>query len=229
MNALEMFFKGGLVMYPILLCSLAAAAIAIEKLLLLRRARLDGGQFLAGLRGLYRPGDISAVLAYCSRKEAPVAAVVRAGLLRHEQGEQRIREAIEEAGRREMYHLEKRLSLLASVAGIAPMLGFLGTVTGMVSAFRRIETLGGVVNPGDLAGGIWEALITTVFGLIVGIAAYAAYNYFVARVARFVHDLEETTSEFLEILNHPPREEGTESPQSGGEDRFFRRKGEERA
>ncbi len=200
MNLLEMFFKGGVIMYPILLCSVIAVYITIERLFVLRKAQLDVGQFMMKLRSIFQQGDVSAVLAFCSQKDAPIANIIRRGIVKHDQSDEKVRQTVEDAGRAEVYQLEKRLSVLASVAGIAPMLGFLGTVTGMVSAFQSIESLGGSVNPGDLAGGIWEALLTTVFGLVVGIPAYALYNYFVTRVARFVNEMEVTTSEFLDLL-----------------------------
>lgn len=204
MNLLEMFFKGGIIMYPILICSVVMVYVAIERYLTLRKAQLDVGQFMMKVRSIFQKGDISAVLAFCSQKDAPLANIIRRGVVKHDQGDQRVREAVEDAGREEVYHLEKRLSWLASIAGIAPMLGFLGTVTGMVSAFQQIQSMGGTVSPGDLAGGIWEALITTVFGLVIGIPAYALHNYFVTRVARFVHEMEVTTSELLDLLEKKP-------------------------
>lgn len=200
MNLLDMFFKGGVIMYPILFCSIVMVYIVIERLLVLRKAQVDVGQFMMKVRSIFQKGDTSAVLAFCSQKDAPIANIIRRGIVKHDLGDEKVRGAVEDAGKEEVYHLEKRLSILASIAGIAPMLGFLGTVTGMVSAFQRIEGLGGIVNPGDLAGGIWEALVTTVFGLIVGIPAYALYNYFVTRVARFVHEMEVTTTEFIDLL-----------------------------
>ena len=235
MNLLEMFVKGGMIMYPILLCSLVAVYVVIERYLALRKAQLDVGQFMLKIKSILQRGDIDGVHAYCSDKNAPIAAIIRRGITKHDQGEEKMRVAVEDAGRAEVYHLERGLSWLASIAGIAPMLGFLGTVTGMVSAFQAIETLGGVVNPSDLAGGIWEALITTVFGLVVGIPAAAAYNYFVTRVARFVHDMEVATTEFLDVLERHEREapaaRAAELSRAGrpalaaDDDQFFRRKG----
>lgn len=230
MNLLEMFWKGGVVMIPILLCSVLALYVTIERLLALRRAQMDVGQFLLKVKSIFQRGDAGAVLTFCSQKDAPIANIIRKGILKHDQGDQKVREAVEDAGRAEVYHLEKRLSWLASIAGIAPMLGFLGTVTGMVSAFQRIESLGGIVNPSDLAGGIWEALVTTVFGLIVGIAAFAVYNYFVTRVARFVHDMEYATTEFLDLLEQreppaaAPAAERAPAVPAADDDQFFRKK-----
>jgi len=203
MNLLDMFLKGGIIMYPILLCSIVVVYITIERVLVLRKAQMDVGQFMMKLKSIFHHGDLKGVLTFCSQKDAPIANIIRVGIVKHDQGAEKVREAVEDAGRAEVYHLEKHLAILASIAGIGPMLGFLGTVTGMVSAFRTIETLAGSVNPGDLAGGVWEALLTTVFGLVVGIPAYALYNYFVSRVARFVYEMEVTTTEFLDLLQQP--------------------------
>jgi biopolymer transport protein ExbB len=173
MNLLDMMFKGGVIMWPILGCSLIAVYVVIERYLVLRRAQVDVSEFMRKLRSLFHRGEFSAVLTYCEEKDAPVANIIRRGLLKHGEGPEKVREAIENAGREEVFHLERRLPLLASVAGVAPMLGFLGTVTGMIAAFHAVEVAGGVVSPGDLAGGVWEALLTTAFGLIVGIPALA--------------------------------------------------------
>jgi biopolymer transport protein ExbB len=235
MNLLDMFFKGGVIMYPILLCSVVALYVVIERILVLRKAQLDVGQFLLKVRSIFQRGDVAAVQTFCSQKDAPIANIINKGILKHDQGDARVREAIEESGRAEVYHLEKHLAWLATISGIAPMLGFLGTVTGMVSAFQRIETIGGVVNPSDLAGGIWEALITTVFGLLVGIPALAAYNYFVTRVARFVHEMEVTTAEFLDLMERGNAEVAAPAPVPAAQrpaseslvlddDQFFRKK-----
>jgi biopolymer transport protein ExbB len=232
MSVLELFTAGGLIMYPILLCSVIAVAIVVERYLALRKARLDVGQFMMKVKSIYQQGNVSGVLTFCAQKDAPIANIIRRGILKHGHGEEKVREAVEDAGREEVYHLEKRLSILASIAGVAPMLGFLGTVTGMIDAFRQIENLSGNVNPADLAGGIWEALLTTAFGLFVGIPAYAVYNYFVTRVSRFVHEMEVTTTEFLDLISttkvpsHPisVREEALEPEPAGVDDDFFRRK-----
>ncbi len=234
MNLLDMMFKGGVIMWPILGCSLLGAYVVIERYLVLRKARVDVSEFMRKLRSLFHRGEISAVLTYCEEKNAPVANIIRRGLLKHGDGPEKVREAVENAGREEVYHLENRLSLLASVAGVAPMLGFLGTVTGMIAAFHAVEIAGGVVSPGDLAGGVWEALLTTAFGLIVGIPALMIYNYFVTRVQKFVHEMEVTSTEFIDMLEglgqkSQPRQDV--APRSAvakpvaEEDEFFRRKG----
>ena len=210
MNLLEMMLKGGVLMWPILACSLLAVYVIIERTLVLRKARLDVGEFMRKLRSLFHRGEFAAVQTYCEEKNAPIANIIRRGLLKHAFGPEKVREAIENSGREEVYHLEKRLALLASIAGAAPMLGFLGTVTGMIAAFYAVQINAGVVSPGDLAGGVWEALLTTAFGLLVGIPALMAYNYFVTSVKRFVHEMEVTSTEFIDML------EGMEAARKGG-------------
>ncbi len=234
MNLLDMMFKGGVIMWPILGCSLIGAYVVIERYLVLRKARVDVSEFMRKLRSLFHRGEVAAVLTYCEEKDAPVANIIRKGLLKHGEGPEKVREAIENAGRDEVYDLEKRLPLLASVAGVAPMLGFLGTVTGMIAAFHAVEVAGGVVSPGDLAGGVWEALLTTAFGLIVGIPALFIYNYFATRVQQFVHEMEVTSTEFIDMLEGlgqktPARPENAPRQPAARpvpeEDEFFRRKG----
>ncbi len=200
MDYLSIVARGGWLMLPIFICSLIAVFIIIERFLVLRRARMDVGQFMLKIKSILHRGDVEGVRSFCSQKESPLAHILKKAISKYEEGWDKVREAIENQGKIEIYNLEKRLNILATVAGIAPLIGFLGTVTGMILAFMRIESLGGNVNPSDLAGGIWQALLTTAFGLSVGIIAYGFYNYFVTRVARFVHELEMTSTEFLEIL-----------------------------
>lgn len=200
MDYLSIVARGGWLMLPIFICSLIAVFIIIERFLVLRKARMDVGQFILKIRSILHRGDVEGVRTFCSQTESPIAHILKKGISKYEEGWDKVREAIENQGKIEIYNLEKRLNVLATVAGIAPLIGFLGTVTGMIIAFMRIESLGGNVNPSDLAGGIWQALLTTAFGLSVGIIAYGFYNYFVTRVARFVHELEMTSTEFLEML-----------------------------
>jgi biopolymer transport protein ExbB len=200
MDYLSIVARGGWLMLPILISSLIAVYIIIERFLVLRKARMDVGQFMMRVRTILHRGDVQGVLTFCSQKEAPIAHILRKGIMRYEDGWDKVRDATENQGKIEIYNLEKRLNVLATIAGIAPLIGFLGTVTGMILAFMRIESLAGNVNPSDLAGGIWQALLTTAFGLSVGIIAYGFYNYFVTRVARFVHELEMISTEFLEII-----------------------------
>jgi len=130
---------------------------------------------------------------------------LKKGLRKYNLGRERVKEVIESAGRQEISKLEKGLSILATVSGVAPLLGFLGTVTGMISAFMRIEDLQGAANPSDLAGGIWEALITTAFGLAVGIIALSFYNYLTAAVNKLVLDIEVVTNDVIDIIEEPAK------------------------
>ena len=229
MNLLDLFVKGGIVMYPILFCSILALVVVVERFLVLRKAAIDPGQFMLKLRSVLQRGNVMEAINFCSRTAAPLANILKKGLTKYPQGHDRVREAIENAGKEETFKLEHRLGIIASVAGIAPLLGFLGTVTGMVAAFRRIEQLGGAVNPSDLAGGIWEALLTTVFGLIVGIIAFGFYNYFVNRVGRFVFEMESASEEFLDLVVSGKLEENDESAagsrKNANQEDYFREKG----
>lgn len=200
MNLLELFLKGGLVMWPILLCSLVTVAVIVEKYVTLARSKVDPKQLMMKIRSSLSRNDVVSAVEACSRIKAPVSNILKSGVLNYKHGAQAVKEAIEVAGKEEIFFLEKRLSVLANMAGIAPMLGFLGTVTGMIAAFKTIESLGGNVNPSVLAGGIWEAMLTTAFGLLVGIPALYFYNYFVAKVKRFVFEIENSAEEFLALV-----------------------------
>jgi biopolymer transport protein ExbB len=206
MNLVEIFLNGGLVMWPILFCSVVALAVAIDRFLVLRRAKINLPAFLVRIRGFIKDKDMSGAASFCLREKSPIANMVRKGLKKFGMGHERVKEAIENAGRQEVSKLEKGLSILATVAGVAPLLGFLGTVTGMIQAFMRIEDLAGAASPSDLAGGIWEALLTTAFGLIVGIPAYVIYNYFLSWITKFVADMETVANDVVDTMQDTSKE-----------------------
>ncbi len=201
MRLLDLYLKGGFVMHLISVLFVLMIYVAIEKFLVLRKARVNVKEFIISVKSLLKTGNIPEIIDYCNSHNTPISRIFKHGLLKHNFGDEKIREAIEMAGRSEIFLLEKRLDLLATVAGVAPLLGFLGTVTGMINAFMTIQALGGVVSPSDLAGGIWEALLTTAYGLMVGIPAYGLYNYFVTKINRLVHEIEIAATEFIEILS----------------------------
>jgi len=207
MNYLDLFLKGGFVMWPILLCSLITVTVIVEKYILLASSKVDPKQLMVKIRAALSRNDAAAAADACTKVKAPVANILKHGVMQYGNGHQAVKEAIELAGKEEVYHLEKRLSVLANMAGTAPMLGFLGTVTGMISVFHTIEQLGGNVNASVLAGGIWEAMLTTAFGLIVGIPALYFYNFFVAKVNRFVFEMENSAEEFLSLVKSGAAEE----------------------
>lgn len=200
MNLLEIFLKGGIIMWLILVTSIIGLAVVIDRFIVLRKAKINIPAFLVRIRGFIKKKDISGAISHCMEEKSPVANVVRKGLKKYKYGHDRVKEAIENAGNQEISKLEKGLTVLATVAGIAPLLGFLGTVTGMIQAFMRIQDLAGAANPSDLAGGIWEALITTAFGLIVGIPALAFYNYFLSTIKRLVGDIEVVANDVVEVI-----------------------------
>jgi len=207
MNLFDIFLKGGLIMWPILLSSIIGLAVSIDRFLMLRKAKINVPAFMVRIRGFIKKKDISSAISYCMQEKSPVANIVRKGLKKYKYGHDRVKDAIENAGSQEISKLEKGLSVLASVAGIAPLLGFLGTVTGMIQAFMTIEDLAGAANPSDLAGGIWEALITTAFGLIIGIPALALYNYFLSSVKKLVGEMETVANDVIDVIQDGGKDE----------------------
>ena len=206
----EFMQKGGPIMWPILLCSVVSFAIIIERLLRLRQEQIDTKTFMEQISKSLKRNKIMEALDLCDRTGGPIAAILKAGILKHDRPRNEIREAIEDASIHEVPRLERNLPVLSTVAQIAPLLGLLGTVTGLVKAFQVIEakaTALNPVNPGDLAGGIWEALLATTFGLCVAIPTYVAYNYLVSRVDGFVLDMERSATDLLNILGDKREEE----------------------
>ncbi len=195
--------KGGPLMYLIILCSIVALAVVIERLYHLHRARIDSDKFMESISNTLRRNRVMEAIDLCEKTPGPVAHIIKAGILKHDRSRTEIKEAIEDAGICEVPRLEKNLGALATIAHISPLLGLLGTVTGMVKAFQIIQekaTSLHLVSPGDLAGGIWEALITTAAGLIVAIPTFVAYNYLVSRVKGFILEMERTTTDLINIL-----------------------------
>ncbi|MBI3252056.1 MAG: MotA/TolQ/ExbB proton channel family protein [Candidatus Omnitrophica bacterium] len=205
----EFMSKGGPIMWPILFCSVLAFAIVIERLIKLRQEEIDTKSFMEQISKSLKRNKIMEALELCEHTGGPIANILKAGILKHDRPRHEVREAIEDASIHEVPRLEKNLPVLATVAHVAPLLGLLGTVTGMVAAFQVIEAKASSlnpVNPGDLAGGIWEALLTTVFGLCVAIPTFVAYNYLVSRVDGFVLEMERSATDLLNILGEKREE-----------------------
>lgn len=194
-------------MWLILASSIVGLAVSIDRFIMLRKAKINVPAFMVRIRGFIKKKDISGAISYCMQEKSPVANIVRKGLKKYKYGHDRVKDAIENAGSQEISKLEKGLSVLASVAGIAPLLGFLGTVTGMIQAFMTIQDLAGAANPSDLAGGIWEALITTAFGLIIGIPALALYNYFLGAVKKLVGEMETVANDVIDVIQDGGKDE----------------------
>lgn len=206
----EMMVKGGPLMYPLILCSVIALAVFIERLWSLRRAEINTGEFMEDIAETLRRNKIMEAIDKCNAMPGPIARVLKAGILKYDRPRADIKEAIEDAALHEVPQLEKNLSVLATIAHITPLLGLLGTVTGMLKAFQVIEQKATAlvpVNPADLAGGIWEALIATVTGLAIAIPAYVAYNFLVTRVDGFVLEMEKSATDLVNILGSKREED----------------------
>lgn len=213
MSLFDIIQQGGWVMIPILLLSLLAVYLLVERLITLRRARTDPERITERVRDYVQAGDVRGAIAFCEAQDKPITRILKRGLERLGRPIAEIQDAVHAAGKYEAFELEKRTDLLASIAGIAPMIGFFGTVTGMIKAFQEIQNLQGNVNPSVLAGGIWEALITTAAGLVVGIVAFFFYNYLLGRINRMINDMERSATDFVDLLQEPvPQQQRYERP-----------------
>lgn len=203
MNPVKLFNSGGPIMWPILICSIWALAVVIERLWFLNRIKIDADRFLRSVLEKVKQHKIKEALSDCDTTKSPIGQILRAGILREGRSRQEIKEAIEDAALYEVPLVERNLNVLATIAHVSPLLGLLGTVTGMVTCFQTIQvkaTSTHPLSPGDLAGGIWEALLTTVFGLVVAIPAFIAYNYLVSRVNNIILDMERASAELVNLL-----------------------------
>ncbi|MBN1354065.1 MAG: MotA/TolQ/ExbB proton channel family protein [Candidatus Omnitrophica bacterium] len=201
----DFIIKGGPIMGLVILCSVIAFAVFLERMWYLRNANIDTGKFMQSISNKLKGNKMMEAVDMCNTTRGPIARILKAGIMKYDKPRSDIKEAIEDAGVHEVPLLEKNLGVLATIAHIAPLLGLLGTVVGMLKAFQVIEvkaTSMVPINPGDLAGGIWEALITTVAGLSVAIPTYVAYNYLVSKVDNFVLDMEKSATELVNLLSN---------------------------
>ena len=203
MSMFELLAEGGVLMIPLLILSVLAVFVIAERWRSLNNSRIEVDAFLRRVEGMLKDGDRQRALTYCDSIDKPLSRILKAGIQRLGRSIRDIEDAISNAGKKEIYHLEKRMNWLATIAGVAPLIGFTGTVTGMIEAFMDIQSLQGNVNPSVLAGGIWEALITTATGLIVGIIAYGFYNFLLGKINRMVHELENASADFIDLLQTP--------------------------
>lgn len=203
MSIFELLAEGGLLMVPLFILSLVAVYVIAERWRSLNNSRMEIDSLLRTIEGMLKDGDRERALTYCDGIDKPLARILKAGIRRLGRSIRDIESAIRNAGKKEIFHLEKRMNWLATIAGVAPLIGFTGTVTGMIEAFMDIQSLQGNVNPSVLAGGIWEALITTATGLIVGIIAYGFYNFLLGKINRMIHELENASADFVDLLQAP--------------------------
>jgi biopolymer transport protein ExbB len=195
-HVIEFFKKGGITMYPLLLCSIVGLAIVIEKLIVLRRKKVIIPAIVHVLDNIKNSADSSLALSICEKHKGPFANVIRVGLESRLLPREEIKEALNDQGRQEVRQLERGLVILETIGGIAPLLGLLGTVTGILRVFNVISSMG-VGQATALAGGISEALITTIAGLSIGIPAVVGYNYFTDRAEGFILEIEKYSSQLL--------------------------------
>lgn len=202
-NVIDLAFKGGWIMVVLLLLSLMAGYIFIQRLLVIRHAGKEDQNFMNRIKDYIHEGKVDSALNLCRSTNTPSARMIEKGISRLGRPMNDVLVAIENVGNLEIAKLEKGFPLIATTAAGAPMLGFLGTVTGMVRAFFDMANAGTNVDVSLLSGGIYEALVTTVGGLVVGIITLFAYNYLVSQVDNVVNKMEARTMEFMDLLNEP--------------------------
>jgi len=198
-GAVEFFIKGGVFMWPLLVCAVIGLAVIFERLFTLQRAHTSTRRLMSAIIGTLKSRGVGAAQEICMKTRGPIAAILHAGLSKVDRGPGAVEKAIENSGAIEMAFLQRGLLILATVANIAPLLGFLGTVSGMIHAFEAIAAAE-QVSAKVVANGIAEALITTLAGLTIAIPAQAMYNYFILRIDAFVIEMEESSIELLDAL-----------------------------
>jgi biopolymer transport protein ExbB len=203
MTLLDLTIKGGWVMIPIIILAFVATYIFIERYYVIRKATREDQNFMDRIKDYIHDGKIEAAIALCRSTDSPSARMIGKGISRLGRPLQDIGTVIENVGKLEISKLEKGFPTLATIVGAEPMLGFLGTVIGMVQSFYRMSQAGNNIEVSLLSDGIYTALITTVAGLIVAILGYFAYNTLVVKVEKVVFNLEATNTEFMDILNEP--------------------------
>lgn len=203
LSLLSLAMKGGIIMIPLLILSIWAIYIFVERYLALSRAAKEESNFMNNIRDFIHEGRIDSAKSLCRNTDSPIARMIAKGLVRIGRPLNDINAAIENVGKLEVAKLEKNVVVLATVSGAGPMLGFLGTVVGMVRAFYNMSMAGNNIDISLLAGGIYEAMVTTIAGLIVGILGYICYNILVARIEKVVFILEARATEFMDLLHEP--------------------------
>ena len=196
----EFLRVGGLVLWLILGASAVAIAVFIERFLHFHRAQINSTEFLNGVRTVLKRDNVVEALSICDATPGPVARLVKTAIVNRDNGRERVREALEEAGLAEVPRLEEKLNLLATIAQIAPLLGLLGTLLGFIHTFSKMQEAGLQAHVGLLSEGIWRALVCAAAGLAVAIPAHAAYNYLVSRVNSIVLDMERAATEVVNIV-----------------------------
>ena len=201
LSIIKLLGQGGWIMIVLAIMSVIAVYIFVERFMTIKNAGKDDPLFMARIRDYIKNGDVSSAVNFCRITNTPAARMIERGISRMGRPVAEIQAAVENTGNIEVSLLEKRLPVLSTIAGGAPMVGFLGTVIGMVEAFWQMSNAGSNIDISTLSGGIYQAMVTTVGGLVVGIAALFAYNYLVAKVDGVVREMEQKTMSFMDIMN----------------------------
>ena len=197
---MDYYVRGGVTMHPMLLCSILGLIIIIERGIVLHRIKINTAQVFGAVRSKLIKRDLKGAIEVCDNYQGPISDTLRAGLLRFGKPASDIEKAIESVALHQLSKLERGLWVLATVANVAPLFGFLGTVTGMIKSFAVLSEVG-MGNPKAVAAGISEALITTAYGLFIALPVQAAYNYFTSRIGNFALDMETSSAMLLETFN----------------------------
>jgi len=190
-------------MWLIFIAAATAAVVFIERALYCHRSQINSAEFINGVRTVLKRGNVVEAISICDATPGPVARLVKAAILHREQGRDRVREAVEEAGLIEVPRLEEKLNLLATIAQVSPLLGLFGTIVGFIHVFMHLSEAGlyaHISGPDSLATGIWESLICAAGGIAVAIPAHTGYNYLVSRVNKIVLDMERAAAEIVNIV-----------------------------
>ncbi|MDO8835347.1 MAG: MotA/TolQ/ExbB proton channel family protein [Vicinamibacterales bacterium] len=203
LSVLELAIKGGWIMVILGIFSIIAMYIFIERYFAIMKASREENNFMNNIRDFIHDGRVDSALSLCKNNSSPISRMIEKGLKRIGKPLGDINAAIENVGKLEVSQLEKNIAGLATISGAAPMLGFLGTVIGMIRAFYDMSMAGNNIDISLLSGGIYQAMVTTVAGLIVGIMAYIGYNMLVARIEKLIYKLEARATEFMDLLHEP--------------------------
>lgn len=203
LNLLDLTMKGGFIMIPIVLLLLIGLYLTVERYMTIKKASKQDSAFMSNVKDMVANGNIAGAKSLCANNGTPIGRMLEKGISRIGKPMKNIEVAIENVGKLEIYRLEKGMATLATIAGAAPMIGFLGTVTGMIRAFFKMANAGNNIDITQLSGGIYEAMVTTVAGLIVGIFAYIAHNLLTAMIEKVVYGMEAAAVEFIDLLQEP--------------------------
>ena len=196
----ELMIKGGWIMWPIIVCSIVAAGLFLERVFHLHRAQINSEDFLNGIYTIVNRGNMAEAVAICDQTPGPVAHLTRTALLHSDEPPIKLRQTINKAGLGEIPRLEKNMGGLLTIAQITPLLGLLGTVIGLIRVFMVMEQNAPLAEIGDLSSGIWQALITTAVGICVSIPSFAGYNFLLSRVESITLDMESASEEIYRVL-----------------------------